>query len=124
MFTKSCLAPVAAMVVLAGSASTVAAQDHAGSLVEGTWAGSFASTEWTFEFKHEGGSWSGRYMSARSGKWVPMQSLAVSGNTVRFAIEAKPPVAFSLEVDKANKAMTGDVAIFGKKLPFTATRKS
>ncbi len=124
MFTKSCIAPVAAMVVLAGSASAIAAQDHAASLVEGTWVGSFASTEWTFEFKHEGGSWSGRYMSARNGKWVPMQSLAVSGNTVRFAIEAKPPVAFRLEVDKANKAMTGDVAIFGKKLPFTATRRS
>lgn len=124
MFMMSCLAPLAAIAVLAGSASAVDAQEQAPSKVAGTWAGSFASAEWTFEFKHEGGTWSGRYMSARSGKWVPMQSLAVSGNTVRFGIDAKPPVAFRLEVDKANKAMAGDVSIFGKNLPFSATRKS
>ncbi len=124
MFMKSCLAPLTVVAVLAGSASAVVAQDHAASKVAGTWAGSFASAEWTFEFKHEGGQWSGRYMSARSGKWAPMQSLAVSGNTVRFGIEAKPPVAFRLEVDKSNKAMTGDVNVFGKNLPFSATRRS
>lgn len=129
MFTRSsfAIATMACLAVcstLAAPASSVAAQGKAAPDVAGTWAGSFAQTEWTLEFKREGGAWSGRYMSARAKKWLPMRSLAVSGRTVRFSMDAKPPVAFSLEVDKTNKMLAGDVAVFGQKLPFSATRRS
>jgi hypothetical protein len=90
----------------------------------GTWAGSFAQTEWTFELKREGGAWSGRYMSGRTKKWLPMQSLAVSARTVRFSMDSKPLVTFSLKVDPTNKILAGDVNVFGQNLPFSAARRS
>lgn len=122
-FASAAMACLAVCSTLAPSAS-VAAPARAATDVAGTWAGTFAQTEWTFEFKREGGAWSGRYMSAREKKWQPMQSLAVSERTVRFGIESKPPVTFNLKVDPANKMLAGDVNVFGRKLPFSAARRS
>jgi hypothetical protein len=119
--TMACLAVCSAFAV---PASSVAAQGRVARDVAGTWAGSFVQTDWTFEFKREGTAWSGRYMSARTKKWLPMQSLAVSGRTVRFSMDSKPPVTFSLEVDPTNKILAGDVNVFGRKLPFSAARRS
>jgi hypothetical protein len=129
MITRSRLA-FAAMGCLAvcstlvAPASYAAAQGRAAGDVAGTWAGSFAQTEWTFEFKREGNSWSGRYMSARAKRWEPMQSLAVSGRTVRFSIDAKPPVSFNLTVDPTNKNLAGHVNFFSRNIPFSAARRS
>ncbi|MET1112923.1 MAG: hypothetical protein ABWX67_15510 [Allosphingosinicella sp.] len=109
---------------MAGPASSVAAQGKVAGDVAGTWAGSFVQTEWTFEFKRAGSTWSGRYMSAREKKWQPMQSLVVSGRTVRFGIDAKPPVTFNLKVDATGKSLAGDVNVFNRNLPFSATRRS
>jgi hypothetical protein len=129
MFTRSTLATatmscLAVCSMLAAPASSVAAQNRVASDVAGTWAGSFAQTEWTFEFKREGNAWSGRYMSARTKKWLPMQSLAVSARNVRFTMDSKPLVTFSLKVDPTNKILAGEVNVFGKNLPFSATRRS
>ena len=129
MFTRSSFASAAMACLAVGSTlaapvSSVAAQGKVAPDVAGTWAGSFAQTEWTLEFRREGGAWAGRYMSAKSKKWLPMRSLAVSGRAVRFSMDAKPPVSFSLEVDKTNKVLAGDIAVFGRKLPFSATRRS
>lgn len=129
MFTRSSFA-FATMVclavcsTLAAPASSVAAQARAGTDLAGTWAGTFAQTEWTFEFKREGGAWSGRYMSAKDKKWQPMQSLAVSARTVRFAIDSKPPVTFNLTVNPNNRILAGNVSIFSRNLPFSAARRS
>lgn len=122
--TVATMACLAVCSTLAAPTSSVAAQGKAAGDVAGTWAGSFVATEWTFEFKREGSAWSGRYMSAKAKKWEPMQSLAVSGRTVRFSIDAKPPVTFNLKVDPANKNLAGDVNVFGRKLPFSAARRS
>lgn len=129
MFTRSgivfaTMARLAVCSTFAAPASSVAAQGRVASDLVGTWAGSFAQTEWTFEFKREAGAWSGRYMSARTKKWHPMQSLAVSARTVRFSMDSKPLVTFSLEVDPTNKILAGDVNVFGRNLPFSATRRS
>lgn len=129
MFTRSSFASatIACLAVgstLAAPATSVAAQNRAASDVAGTWAGTFVQTEWTFEFTREGNTWSGRYMSARTRKWLPMQALAVSGRTVRFSMDAKPPVTFSLKVDSTNKILAGDVNVFGRNLPFSAARRS
>ena len=117
----ACLAVSSALAV---PASAVAAPKKVAGDVAGTWAGSFVQTEWTFEFKREGNTWSGRYMSAKTKKWQPMQSLAVSGPTVRFSMDAKPPVTFNLKVGSNNKTLAGDVILFGRNLPFSAARRS
>ncbi|UUL83173.1 hypothetical protein [Sphingomonas qomolangmaensis] len=117
----ACLAVCAAVSMPTFS---VAAQTLVANGVAGTWAGSFAQTEWIFEFKREGDVWSGRYMSAKSNKWLPMQSLTVSSRTVRFTLDSRPPVTFSLEVDPTNQTLAGDVNVFGKDLPFSAARRS
>ncbi|HEX8308618.1 MAG TPA: hypothetical protein VF645_09400 [Allosphingosinicella sp.] len=109
---------------MAAPASSVAAKGNAAADVAGTWSGSFVATEWTFEFTRQGNTWSGRYMSAKTRKWEPMQSLAVSGRNVRFSINAKPPVAFNLTVDPTNKVLAGDVNVFSRNLPFSAARRS
>lgn len=119
--TMACLAVCSA---LAAPASSVAAQGKAAGDVAGTWAGSFVATEWTFEFKREGNAWSGRYMSAKTKKWEPMKSLAVSGRTVRFSMDSKPPVTFNLKVDRTNKILAGEVNVFSRNLPFSAARRS
>lgn len=116
--TMACLAAGSTLAVPASAAGKVAPD------VAGTWAGSFAQTEWTFEIKREGKGWSGRYMSAREKTWQPMQSLAVSGQSVRFGIDAKPPVTFNLTVDPSNKNLTGSIDFFKRKLPFSAARRS
>jgi hypothetical protein len=121
---SSAMACLAVCSTLAAPASPVAAQGRVASDVAGTWAGSFAQTEWTFEFKREGSGWSGRYMSARNNKWLPMQSLVVSARTVRFSMDSKPVVSFSLKVDPTNKVLAGDINVFGRNLPFSAVRRS
>jgi len=122
-FAFATMACLAVGSTLAAPASA-AAQGRAAASVAGTWAGSFAQTEWTFEIKREGNGWSGRYMSAREKTWQPMQSLAVSGQTVRFGIDAKPPVTFNLTVDRTNKNLAGSVNFFNRNLPFSAARRS
>lgn len=123
-FTVAAMACLAVGSALAVPVSSVAAQGKVAGDVAGTWAGSFAQTEWTFELKRGGNAWSGRYMSARDKKWQPMQSLVVSGRTVRFGIDAKPPVTFNLKVDATGKILAGDVNFFSRKLPFSAARRS
>lgn len=122
--TVATMACLAVCSTLAAPASSVAAQGRAATDLAGTWAGTFAQTEWTFEFRREGGAWSGRYMSARDKTWQPMQSLAASARTVRFAIDAKPPVTFNLTVDRTNKILSGNVNFFNRNLPFSAARRS
>jgi len=129
MFTRSSFASatmscLAVCMTLAAPASSVAAPGKVARDVAGTWTGSFVQTEWTFEFKREGNTWSGQYMSARDKKWHPMQALAVSEQTVRFSMQSKPPVTFTLKVDPTNKILAGDVNVFGRNLPFSAARKS
>ena len=123
-FAFPMIAFLAVSSTLAVPAFPVAAQAKTAGDVAGTWAGSFVQTEWTFEFKREGNTWSGRYMSAKDKKWHPMQSLAVSERAVRFSMDAKPPVTFSLKVGPNNKTLAGDVNVFGRNLPFSAARKS
>lgn len=122
--TAATMACLAVCSTLAAPASSVAAQGKAAGDVAGTWAGTFVATEWTFEFKREGNAWSGRYRSARTRKWEPMQSLAVSGRTVRFSLNAKPPVSFNLKLDPTNKSLAGQVNVFSRDLPFSAARRS
>jgi hypothetical protein len=117
------MACLAVCSTLAAPASSLAAQARAGD-VAGTWAGSFANTEWTFEFRRVGNSWTGRYMSAREKAWSPMQSLSVSAQTVRFSLDSKPPVTFNLKVDPTNKVLAGQVNLFSRNLPFSAARRS
>ncbi len=123
-FAFATMACLAVCLTLVAPASSVAAQGRVAGDVAGTWAGSFVQTEWTFEFKREGNTWSGRYMSAREKKWQPMQALSVSERTVRFGIESKPPVTFNLKVDPTNKVLAGEVNVFGRNLPFSAARRS
>jgi hypothetical protein len=118
------MACLAVLSTLAAPASSAAAQGKAAADLAGTWAGSFVATEWTFEFKREGNTWSGRYMSAKTRKWEPMHSLAVSGRTVRFSLDAKPPVTFNLKVDPTNRILAGEVNVFSRNLPFSAARRS
>lgn len=123
-FASATMVCLAVGSTLAAPASSVAARGRVASDVAGTWAGSFAQTEWTFEFKREGGAWSGRYMSARTKKWQAMQSLVVSARTIRFSMDSKPLVTFNLKVDPTNEALAGDVNVFGRNLPFSAARRS
>ena len=109
---------------LATPATPAVAQNRMANDVTGTWSGSFAQTDWTFEIRRESDTWSGRYMSAKTKTWQPMQSLTVSARKVRFSMNAQPPVSFDLELDPSAKALTGDVNVFGRKLPFSAARKS
>lgn len=122
--TVAAMACLAVCSTLAVPASSVAAQGKVAGDLAGTWAGSFVQTEWTFEFKRAGNAWSGRYMSAREKKWQPMQALAVSGRTVRFSIDAQPPVTFNLTVGPNNKTLAGQVNVFNRNLPFSAARRS
>lgn len=122
--TVAAMACLTVCSALATPASSVSAQGRAAGNVAGTWAGSFVQTEWTFEFKREGNTWSGRYMSAREKKWQPMQSLSVSAQTVRFSLDSKPPVTFNLKVDPTNKILAGQVNVFSRNLPFSAARRS
>ena len=122
--TGATMALLAVFSTLAAPASSVVAKGKAAADVAGTWVGSFVATEWTFEFTRNGDSWSGRYMSAKTRKWEPMQSLAVSGRTVRFGVNAKPPVTFNLTVDPTNKTLAGQVNVFSRDLPFSAARRS
>lgn len=122
--TAAVMTCLAVCSTLAAPASSLAAQARAAGDVAGTWAGSFANTEWTFEFRRAGNTWTGRYMSAREKAWSPMQSLSVSAQTVQFSLDSKPPVIFNLKVDPTNKVLAGQVNVFNRKLPFSAARRS
>lgn len=122
------LAPAAAIVLVSclvapAASSPAVAPTPVARGVEGSWTGPFAQADWTFEFKQQGGVWSGRYMSSKGNEWHPMQSLVASARTIRFSMDSKPLVTFSLEVGPTNETLTGDVNVFGRNLPFSATRR-
>lgn len=90
----------------------------------GVWTGSLLQKEWTFEFKADGAEWSGRYMPPGGVKWHPLTAVRVSNRSLKFEMDSKPKLDFSLEIDAAKAAMSGMVVIEGvATVPFSATRK-
>lgn len=105
--------------------SSLSAQAVDQNVVAGAWIGRFGSSDWTFEFKKEAGNWSGRYMSAKDGKWHALQNVRVSDRTISFNVVSRPQLAFALSVDASDQAMSGSVTIpSGMGMPFSAVRKS
>lgn len=104
--------------------SGLAAQTSAATDFTGDWTGSFAKTDWTFEFKRSGNIWSGRYISARNNKWQSLKGVTVAGDKVTFSLDSQPIVTFVLMINAGRSALTGNVDFHGVKLPFAAIRKS
>jgi len=122
---------VAVAVALISSPSAIpavhtptVAENMERSVVEGAWTGKFLQRDWTFEFKNEGGGWSGKYMRSDGKSWLPLNDLVVSGGSVSFSIESTPKVSFSLSIDAENQTMAGTTTIDGvATVPFSAARK-
>jgi hypothetical protein len=109
--------PSSAIPVEAGSVQT--------SSLAGVWTGSLLQKEWTFEFKAEGGDWSGRYMPPGGVKWHALTAVRVSKGAVAFSMDSKPKLSFELGLDAAKAVMSGSVVIEGvATVPFLATRKT
>ncbi|WP_447414897.1 hypothetical protein, partial [Clostridium perfringens] len=87
--------------------------------------GGIIGTEFTFELKQYASGWTGRYTSAKAGKWADLQAVSVVANEVRFKFESQPPSAFVLTLDPTGRTLTG-TATFGDHppLPLTLTRAS
>lgn len=115
------------LALLAPSPSEVSASPTSApvpSVVQGAWTGKFLQRDWTFEFKNEGGGWSGKYMRSDGKSWLPLNDLVVSGRSVSFSIEATPKVSFALSIDAENQNMAGTTTIDGvATVPFSAARK-
>lgn len=107
---------------------SVVAQEPRASAVAGTWAGQFGPSEWIFEFRRTGRSWSGRYMDAKYQKWHELQNLQVSSNTVSFSVVSNPQLTFSLVLDNraGTLAGTGSTPNMppGVGIPYSGTRRS
>ena len=114
-------APISSGVSVLGA--PVEAQGVEKSIIGGTWTGSFLQKDWTFEFRNEDGRLQGRYMRSGGRNWQPLNEIRVSGRSVSFSIESKPKVSFALEVDAADRNMSGTVTIDGMAtVPFSAAR--
>lgn len=104
----------------------IAAQSVEASTVAGSWTGQFGRGQWTFEFRHEGGTWSGRYMDSRFQRWHSLHNIRVSGRSVSFNIESSPQLSFSLSVDEANAVLSGMATVpdilAGTGIPYSGTR--
>lgn len=123
------IAAVSAVLMSSSFASPAAptptaAQNMEQILAEGPWTGKFLQRDWTFEFKNEGGGWSGKYMRSDGKSWLPLNDLVVSERSVSFSIESTPKVSFSLSIDAENQNMAGTATIDGvATVPFSAARK-
>lgn len=91
--------------------------------IAGTWKGPFLSSNFIFEFKQSGGSWTGRYQSEKFRKWVDLQNVTFADGTLRFTFQSQPPSDFTLRIDATGKVLNG-WATFGKNppLPLLLTR--
>lgn len=79
--------------------------------VAGSWKGPFLGYTFTFEFKNEAGRWTGRYQSDKAFKWVELQNLQVSGGSVRFEVESRPPSLYTLKLDDKGRTLVGTAQI-------------
>lgn len=93
--------------------------------IAGTWKGPLIGANFVFEFRQAANGWTGRYTSDRAGKWIPLENIRFSGDTVRFSFESTPPSILTLKIDKAGKVLKGS-AKFGPHppLPLTLSRAS
>lgn len=107
--------PVAVPAVVAAPAPSIA----------GAWKGPFLSSNFIFEFKHNGKSWTGRYQSEKFRKWVDLQNVTFADGTVRFDFVSQPPSTFRLKIDSAGKELSGSASFGGNApLPLMLTRAS
>jgi hypothetical protein len=118
------LAATAASPPAKGAAVARCSAPVIGECLQGTWSGSFADANWTFEIVRRGDSWTGRYVSSRSKEWHPLLNLRVADDALAFAIDSRPQVRFRLKLDRTTDLLAGDVG-FGnvRAMPFTASRK-
>lgn len=93
--------------------------------IAGFWKGPWVGTNFVFEFRQAGNSWTGRYRSDKSGKWADLQNVSVSGDTVRFNFASTPPSALTLKIDSSGKVLKGSAKIGPHPpLPLTLSRAS
>ncbi|WP_125471467.1 MULTISPECIES: hypothetical protein [unclassified Sphingomonas] len=115
----------AGILIAASGGSAAIAVAQTSPSPAGTWRGGFIGSDFTFELKQSASGWTGRYTSAKAGKWADLQAVSVVANEVRFKFESQPPSAFVLTLDPTGRTLTG-TATFGDHppLPLTLTRAS
>jgi hypothetical protein len=119
-------APSAAATI--ESSTSVAADTPEQVIGSGAWRGSFGQREWTFEFLHQNGGWSGRggLSEERERKAITdlkISDLRVSGRSVSFSLASRPKVSFALELDASGRNLAGTATVADlATVPFSATR--
>lgn len=107
--------PIAVPAAIAAPAPSIA----------GAWKGPFLSSNFIFEFKHDGKGWTGRYQSEKFRKWVDLQNVTFVDGTVRFEFVSQPPSTFTLKIDSTGKELNGSATFGGNApLPLMLTRAS
>jgi hypothetical protein len=127
MYSGSSMAWVSATVVLAAPLpiGVPASAQVAPPIVVGTWKGLFLGYNFTFEFNHDAGAWTGRYRSDKGNKWADIKDIVVTGDTLRFSIVSQPPSVFTLKIDGSGKTLIGSAQIKPLPMqPLTLTRAS
>lgn len=119
-------APIAAATI--ESSTSVAADTPEQIIGSGAWRGSFGQREWTFEFFHQNGGWSGRGGVGAEGERRAVEDLriadlTVSGRSVSFSLASRPRVSFALELDASGRNLAGTATVADlATMPFSATR--
>ncbi|MBX3560178.1 MAG: hypothetical protein KF780_00035 [Sphingomonas sp.] len=132
MFVMSSTAAMAIAMVLVSAPSesgiaettTSAAADTSEQTIgTGAWRGSFLQRYWTFEFSHQNGRWSGRYMRSDGRDWHALTELMVSGRAVSFSFVSSPRIIFALELNADGRSLSGTATVDGVGVvPFSAAR--
>lgn len=107
-----------------GEASASLAANAPGQIIgTGAWRGSFLQRDWTFEFSHQDGRWSGRYIRSDAREWHALTQVTVSGRSVSFNFNSEPGISFALELDAEGRTLSGTATIDGLgTVPFSAAR--
>lgn len=90
--------------------------------VAGSWTGSFAQFDWTFELTHDAAGWSGRYKTTKTQVWHPLQAVRVTGGCATFALKSEPQLTFVLALGADGATLAGTIDFAGHAIPFSAKR--
>lgn len=111
------------LVAIPPSVTLIGARGVEQRIVGGSWTGKFLQNDWTFRFTNENGNLQGEFTTSSGGKWQPISRVTISDGSILLAIDSKPKVNFSLELDAADRNMSGHVSLDGfGTVPFSAMR--